>query len=379
MRRFAIAACLLLSLGCEAGDELASDAKLIGGEITNDPLLASFVSIGGCSAVLATPRVIMTAAHCIHNFSTTGDIRSSYRAGRTITFRNNANSVQAKIASSHVHPSWEKACTASRPCDPKRAGAGNDPSVSDLAVIVLTENVTAIPSANVDLSAVQAGDEVVVAGYGCETGINRGNSGNRKAMATKAVDGTTALAHSGSERGDAIAETLSANFVTPGKEDGGPSLCPGDSGGPVYRRGTNKLVGINADYTFIGEYEQTGAIAKTNIHAKFNATSVTPWLKDLLRIVDNEMVKDLYLSVRDDATGASVLYAASGLTAQSIELCAGQEQECAAPIKLELVKESGDRRFFKSSYQLSAGPLTVVTRDQNGAVVTRQVFSVTGN
>jgi V8-like Glu-specific endopeptidase len=375
---------LLVVAGCSPTQSTAvSGTKLIGGSTVTDSKLDSFLSISTCSAVLVSPKAIMTAAHCIHDFSRSGQIHSRYRAGQEIVIGNGPRGggrLRVRIESSHVHPSWEKACTASNPCDPNRAGAGNDPSVSDLAIIKLVTPVTSIPSAILDLEPVNPNDSVTVAGYGCEGGINTGSSGNRKAMTTKTVDGKVALAHAGSERASAIAETLTANFVTPGQPDGGPSLCPGDSGGPVYRANTNKLVGINADYTFTGAYERTGAIAKTNIHARFDAPKVKSWLAGLLEIDSNPVDQDIFLALGEsDRTN---LYAAGSLAAANAVVCQGHSLKCEeSAYTLTLLQTRDDRKFFHTSSagDLRDGPLTIVARDSQGKIIHRKYFEIVRN
>lgn len=364
--------------------------------------MRSFIAIPNCSAVLATPTTILTAAHCIHDFSRTGKILGSYAPGRTFEIGNgltNERPLSVTIKSSHVHPTWERACTATRPCDPNRAGAGNDPAVSDIAVLILTEPLHAIPAANLDLAAVLPGESIEIAGYGCEAGIGIGRSGYRNSMLTTVADGKSALAHPGSQRGNAIDDTLSANFVTPGREDGGPSLCPGDSGGPVYRalnaeekarlgRGEEvrqSLVGLNVDYTFSGPYEEQGAIAKTNIHARFDAPTVKTWLADLIGAVPKPPQNgDLFLALspKEDAAGTQSdsyqLYVSALSLADHIEWCAGRLNACPTGQSqgFELRQTIGERKFFKttSAATLTAGIFTLIALDpQNRPVSIRHL------
>ena len=380
-----------------------SRVKIIGGSASAANYLGSFIKIPSCSGVLVNPTTIMTAAQCIHNFSTDGRIKSMYDPGRTFSISNNAKSVQVTVASAHIHPSWAKACTAARPCDPKRAGAGTDPSVSDLALIILKTPVTSIPHAKLDLQPTQIGEAVNVAGYGCEEGINTGASGNRKAMITKLVDGTRSLAHAGSERLGSIAETLSANFITPGKPDGGPSLCPGDSGGPVYRdfsasekdllsKGQvvrEKLIGINADYTFTDGYERVGAIAKTNIHARFDTLSVRQWLNQYMDTTNGtdqgsvgvEVDKDIFIMLADGADSSSpYVYIGASASVTKVEFCSGDTIRCseASSISFSVYKTTNSRMIYKSNkpVDLASGKLTAIALNDLGAVKSRKVIDL---
>ncbi len=389
------------ALACSPLKNRYSSPHIIGGAEIDNQQWEPFLAIPNCSGVLITPTVIMTAAHCIHDFANTGQIRQNYRAGSTMAISNGrqrgVDQVQVTIAASHIHPTWAAACTAQKPCNPQRAGAAVDPAVSDLALIFLRQPVPNIRPAQVDLSPVSPGQPIVVAGYGCEGGINTGRSGVRKAMATAAVDGAQALAHPGSERASAIPQTLSANFVTPGQPDGGPSLCPGDSGGPAFRDFTAaeveriqrgeplpaKLVGIHADYTFIGSYEQTGAIPKTNIHAKFDSPGVRAWLLSLLPEIEKSPptgtagLLHFAIDANADRPDGGILFVSTSQSATVIESCLGKHETCPTSSAVFLAisgPTTRERSFFRSVGKLPLEALTVIARDANGVLLARRVI-----
>jgi hypothetical protein len=152
--------------------------------------------------------------------------------------------------------------------------------------MVLNEELVDIPTATIDVDPVNEGDPLTIVGYGCVTGVRSYDAdGKLRAADVKAVP-TSAVVHPGSYLAYADAATLTevaGNYlITPGPKMVGDAggLCPGDSGGPVYRTGTNVIVGVNASYSF----ESGGDIPVTNWHTRLDAKAthgIAAWLESL--------------------------------------------------------------------------------------------------
>jgi hypothetical protein len=84
----------------------------------------------------------------------------------------------------------------------------------------------------------------------------------------------------------ALCESAAAEPSGRPEEEGGPGtgtsqaggLCPGDSGGALYREGTNRVVGVNASYTFLPDSN----VPVTNWHTRLDGDArwgVASWLE----------------------------------------------------------------------------------------------------
>jgi hypothetical protein len=107
----------------------------------------------------------------------------------------------------------------------------------------------------------------------------------------------TALLHPGGYFTSAADPTFvnlgGSYFFTPGKNlvATAASLCPGDSGGPVYRtnRTAETIVGVNAYYSFKPPSEDGPGVSVTNWHTRLDSgarNGVATWLHGLgVRVV----------------------------------------------------------------------------------------------
>jgi hypothetical protein len=168
----------------------------------------------------------------------------------------------------------------------------------DVAVIELADGdervLEGIPAATVDLRPVAVSEPLVIMGYGCEEGVYGPKDYSRqrlKFQQTRAL-GIESQQHEGSVIGDVqgeYARRLEKQYVfTPGQ--GGKSeeasLCPGDSGGPVYRDdgGQSLIVGVNAYYSFRPAAVDSAHVSVTNWHTRLDVDSrfdVGSWLASL--------------------------------------------------------------------------------------------------
>lgn len=293
------AALATITLGCssvapDSEEVLLQEDELIGGRAALESEYQPTVYIqNGCTAAKVGPRHFLTAAHCVHDYydnsySTGYDAGSIFR----VTTVNGPDSlgdpsayVTMTIAATHVFPAWTEACA-------RRITEGGDCYVNvltnpeyppDLAVVVVNEDSPAIPQATVDARPVTAGDPVVTMGYGCE--IWGGSTPTRLKLDELSALPESSLVHEGAFISPEAAPLVAAsNVITRGygADPNAASLCPGDSGGPLYRGATSELlvVGVNAYYSFGG-----GASASlTNWHTRLDTEArygVNTWLQEL--------------------------------------------------------------------------------------------------
>lgn len=239
MRRIIGSSLLLLAMSaCGASPESGSieslSDELVDGHVATEAEYPSTVSLGGCTGVKVGPRHFLSAAHCFGNPS---------MSTLSVTANNNAQNFQnLTVSSVNVHPQYTS-CTA---CSGD--GSMNDFGFKpDVALIIVQELTPAIPVAVIDTTPVAVGAAVTLTGYGCENGVGQPSGPSRfKVGDTHSIDPFLI----------SDATSIPASFSTtygPGVDASAPGLCPGDSGGPLFRTGTNKVIGINALVSFGGE------------------------------------------------------------------------------------------------------------------------------
>ena len=335
----------------------APESDLIGGRPALDAEFPATVLIkGNCTVTRVGPRHLLTAAHCVNNqpmfaAGATIEITGDNGIGKFAPEAGARGFKKYTVDKASMSPSWTELC-------PKLGGCGGvivsgRNNMADAALIVLREDITDIPQAAIDLSPVAAGDAVVVTGYGCEdsVGATWDYSHQRLRVASTRVQAFDAVLHEGSfifeeDRQSGLLAMLDGiSVITPGgasarrptdagapSEGGAPlrdaaasgdgggridggvldggardagapvgpvdasqgGLCPGDSGGPLYRSDAPGLtvVGINANYTFssggsfpVGNHMYMyGGRPVTNWHTRVDGKrglAVGAWLKGL--------------------------------------------------------------------------------------------------
>lgn len=175
------------------------------------PGVLRMVTGGTCTAALIGPSTVLFAAHCLGN-------------NRRISFRAGGQTVRGL-------------CTTA---------PGYDPSIhhQDWALCLLQRRVSGIIFETVDVAVMpQPGERLMLSGFGC---IVRDGP----------LDGRLRVGFS-----DVVARPLglrrepSAIFTRSSIADGEAVLCPGDSGGPLFRSGDDtssarQIVGVNSRTTF---------------------------------------------------------------------------------------------------------------------------------
>lgn len=254
--RFAAAvlfACVLgstvIASGCANEDPPPAEAPaesdaddLINGKIAADGDLRPTLLIqNSCTAVKVGPRKILTAAHCLGRPGG-GDLA----AGQDLMFHT-ANAVNDKNVTSLA----KKAVITSVRAHPNYQGTANLMDGPDVAVITVQPGspFDDVPFALVDLDPVAVGTSLTLTGYGCAQVMMGGGTGEhtlRFGPAKAVAVGTLGLPYAKDKL-----TLIEQNFVVtagPGLDPKATGVCPGDSGGPVYRSGAAKLtvVAINS-------------------------------------------------------------------------------------------------------------------------------------
>lgn len=317
-------------VACSSGEQPSTaDGDLVGGAAASAGQFPSTLNVrSSCTTAKVGPRHILTAAHCVvTEYSPEDPVRYDFRPGAVIHVTNSASLDTSTdvgfravtIKKTHVHPGYAEAASTAVPV----LGREVPP---DVAVIELDESAEAtladIPDAAIDLTPVRPGDPLVIMGYGCELGVNAEKDYSKARLKFKK---TTALGidsqlHEGSRvtsRDSLFANYLERQYVfTPGAgqdapdvgaadgadggaADGGAaaagegaprseeaSLCPGDSGGPVYREdGASRLiVGVNAYYSFKPQSADPSRVSVTNWHTRLDGESrfdIAGWLASI--------------------------------------------------------------------------------------------------
>jgi len=276
----------VLACSGERATEEESPKPLIGGTFVTGAEAGATLRIGGtCTAAKVGPRLVLTAAHCL--FDQNGP-KPTFAAGKKIGIEpgNGTPAREVTVRRIHVHPTWVQACAT----DNCTAVGSSNVFASDVGLVETVEEIADVPTALVDADPVGPGVEVTLAGNGCENGVGVTPSWlsgvlRRLKMEDAFVLPVEATLHTGSYVApDQLSRLAGYKLITPGPAyaTAKSGLCPGDSGGPLYRAKTGALVivGINASYTFSAR--ATG-LPVTNWHTRLDdqsADRVASWLAE---------------------------------------------------------------------------------------------------
>jgi hypothetical protein len=229
----------------------------------------------GCTITKVGAKQFISAAHCVG--------KSLPRL--SLDFKSYRGTVS--VSSFHVHPSWIKDCWSGYRCTGEEVGSSRmTPGRSDVVFINVREETPAIPVIPVHFDELSTGTEVAMVGGGCTRSVEPGGRGKMRYALTNLISADH-LTHEHSLYRDIWEITGQSNWITPGYDldRNNASLCPGDSGGPLLTEinGEWKIVGIAADYTFNGPY-QDGAPTITNIHTRLDDQShndIGAWIRSV--------------------------------------------------------------------------------------------------
>ena len=273
----------------DAGDGNQAEDALIGGRAGALSRFPATVYLKGeCTAAKVAPRRLLTAAHCVLDPAT---VSIRYKVGSKISVtRDPAKGyAELEVAEVHVHPAWIKACEDSF-CAASAITARLD--APDVAVIDLATDLDDVPVASVDAAPLSAGDRVTVVGFGCTVGVlvpDARDAVSLRSADTRLVPADRAV-HAGSVVLAADLPQVSAIYAMtsgPGAAKARAGLCPGDSGGPLYKkRDGDKLVviGVNSNYTLAPDTKDQVGLPITNWHTRLDDQSkhgVGAWLRSV--------------------------------------------------------------------------------------------------
>jgi hypothetical protein len=276
--RAAIGALLLVACTRQVDVPETDDHDLIGGDDSHDAEIPATIGISAaghhaCTAARVGTRQIITAAHCVLNLST---MAPYYDATHPVDVRVPDGKITTyPVKEAHVHPAWTEKC-AKTLCSVSAVTAKLD--APDVAVLELVDAIADLAIAPVDKSPLAPGDKVTVTGFGCTTGVHVTDDNVAVALrsAQQSVVSPTLAIHSGSFVTADDQPVYDGNYALTA---GSAGLCPGDSGGPLYRNGA--VVGVNANYTLLPDDQDQVGIPVTNWHTRLSVESrngVGDWL-----------------------------------------------------------------------------------------------------
>jgi Trypsin len=203
---------------------------------------------GTCTAAIIGPATVLLAAHCVDH-------------GQQIRFKTGAGSVRGI-------------------CDQTPGYRGGDKS-QDWALCLLSNRVTGIIYETVNLgTSIGTGDEALLTGFGCR---NEGGLAGQILLigVSKIVT-----------RPPSLRRETSTIYSHSNIDSGGAILCPGDSGGPMFRLiegttdGKRLLEGVNSRTTYSAGFSLFAATSSRNGKA-----FVTDWAE-----ANNQTICGLNLS-----------------------------------------------------------------------------------
>jgi hypothetical protein len=254
-----LSACSVDSSSSNPEATATSQDELVNGRVALEAEYPSTVHLGFCTGVKVGPRHFLSAAHC---FANPGSVTQL-----SVTADNNAqNYTTLTVQSVNNHPEWEDCTSCSG--DGSMSDFGLRP---DVTLIIVSELTPQIPVAVIDPTPVAVGADVTLTGYGCERvqppPPTRFKVGDSETVSPLDIDPAT---------------TIPGTYNTtwgPAVVPGAPALCPGDSGGPLFRTGTNQVIGINALVSGTAEGEVGNWFTRLDSQSRYD---VHAWLTALI-------------------------------------------------------------------------------------------------
>ncbi len=296
------AASIAAASGCSATDDAyveegvelgEHEEALIGGRQSAPYHFRSTVAIGGeCTAAKVGPKLFLTAAHCVAeprpdrrditpDFPPNDGIKAKYLPGQSILLNWGLNATDAEkgpvtIVRTSIHPSWWACIPCAEPI--------MEPGAADIAVIEIAQSTPQIPMAVVDLNPVPVGQQVAKVGWGCEQPQATTTELGRYKTADAWVVPPDHIHKPNWEYTSELIQQLAASYLITegqGRNELRASLCPGDSGGPLYLPSNTerRIVGVNASFNHDGAQSEVPSWTDWHTKTANNAPfGVARWL-----------------------------------------------------------------------------------------------------
>jgi len=242
---------------------------LIGGHQAPSNMYLSTVKIdGNCTAAKVASHTLLLAAHCVFNNETLW-VDDEFTSGKKIRLMTHYGvDRQVTIESSVPHDSYglESTRLQDKGEDNRDAGLRS----FDVAIISIKEDTPEIPLAEIRFEKPAINSKVVISGWGCTESVHKTRNYKSELKINENI----------------IMEMDDFNFVTGGKKinEKFASLCPGDSGGPLYSVLDGSIIGVNSYYKFLF-YDKD--IPSKNTHTRLD--KVKDWL--ILNIKRSEAIR----------------------------------------------------------------------------------------
>ncbi len=249
-----------------------AEARLIGGNLADKNSYRSTVYNGSCTGTKIGPKTLLFAAHCFLD-SDTRRLKTQYsNNARFILETHYGVFYPVTVENVYTHPTY--AAELIRLARVRQSDFSVGSGSYDVAIMKIKEETPSIPVGTIDYSPSEIGDDVIIGGYGCEdtATILSKTKGHRFKVAAVKVEPDPQISR---VQGQNSANMYRFNFFTTGikKDARAASICPGDSGGPVYRN--RKVIGVNATYLFL---DRSG-VAQYNAHARL--ADIKDWIESI--------------------------------------------------------------------------------------------------
>jgi hypothetical protein len=276
-----VSSCIIGLFACSDGQTSSSSLKLTGGipvgPVTGGPFPSTVNMDTTCTGAKIGPRHFLFAAHCAFDFAHKSVV-PSYINDASFVLTNSPYPedsdtapnpwIALTVEHTYFTNSFWNACT-SAPCDFSYMITQG----ADLAIVKVKEDTPSIPVVPIDYRRPTENQWAVLNGYGCEEGrsgrpvIDESLPWGRLKYQVTAVGADSILSNIGGAVAPAEANW---NFFTPGRalDPNSASLCPGDSGGPIYGWLNNgyAVIGVNSAQTSWDSSE----VSVVNIHSRLD-------------------------------------------------------------------------------------------------------------